>query len=168
MSEWRAIYAGSFDLLTNGHLWMIQQGVRLFGDLTVAVGVNPDKRPWFTTAERIMMIRECTPELDVQVIELPPRALLVEYAADAGFDYLLRGIRTADDFRFERAMRNVNADIVSFVQTIALIPPRELMDVSSSMVKGLIGCGDDWERVVGRYVPVPVVQVLAERATRAR
>jgi pantetheine-phosphate adenylyltransferase len=162
VADKRAIYAGSFDLLTNGHLWMIRQGVELFGDLTVAVGVNPDKRPMFTASERITMIRDCTPELDVQVIELPPRALLVEYAADAGFDYLLRGIRTTTDFQFERAMRNVNADIVSFVQTVALIPPRELMDVSSSMVKGLIGCGD-WPRVVGKYVPTPVVRVLEEK-----
>lgn len=162
MVEKRAIYAGSFDLLTNGHLWMIRQGVELFGDLTVAVGVNPDKKPMFTAEERIMMIRDCTPELDVQVIELPPRALLVEYAADAGFDYLLRGIRTTTDFQFERAMRNVNADIVTFVQTVALIPPRELMDVSSSMVKGLLGCGD-WPKVIRKYVPEPVVQALKAR-----
>lgn len=165
MTERRAIYAGSFDLLTNGHLWMIEQGVNLFGCLTVAVGVNPAKQTMFTAEQRVAMLGAATEDLRVEVIELPPVRFLAEYAGEHGYTHLLRGIRSVADFEFEQAMRAFNADINPEVETVVLLPPAHLLHVSSSVVKSLLGC-DGWEAVVQQYVPRPVLDVLVSESLR--
>jgi pantetheine-phosphate adenylyltransferase len=84
---------------------------------------------------------------------------LVHYAESKGAGYVLRGIRSEEDYRFEHAMRNVNEDLEPGVTTVFLIPPREICEVSSSFVKGLVGF-EGWEEVVKPYVPEPVYQKL--------
>lgn len=165
----RAIYAGSFDPITNGHLWMIKEGLKLFGRLIVAVGVNPSKTPLFTPQERIRMIlssvREACPTIgdymdtaDLQVDTFASK-YLVDYAVDIEAEFILRGIRSVQDYEFERTMRYVNADLRPEVHTVFLMPPPELAVVSSSFVKGLIG-PEGWEDVVKKYVPESVFQAL--------
>jgi len=160
MSDPRAIYAGSFDLLTKGHLWMIEEGVQLFGTLTVAIGVNQGKKTTFTLEERAQMVRECTAHLgDTVKVVTFEREYLANYAARTGHTHLLRGIRDDGDARYERIMRHINEDIAQGVRTVFLMPPRQLAEVSSSMVKELIG-PEGWTRVVGAYVPIEMYEAL--------
>jgi len=149
-----------FDPLTLGHWWMIEEGHRLFDHLTVAVAVNPDKHPTFMSSERLAMIRETVESqmaltahhIDVVVFD---SEFLVNYARSLGVRYILRGIRNASDFQNEQAMRNINRDLAPDIETVFLMPPRDIAEVSSSMVKGLIG-PKGWQAVVCRYVTEPV------------
>lgn len=170
----KAVYAGSFDPITYGHMWMIRQGGILFDELVVAVGINPDKKSMFTVDERLAMIRQSINE------ERGPRIVgegeitidsfenlyLVDYASRIGAGYILRGIRNENDYTYERGMRHVNEEIKGGLQTVFLMPPREISEVSSSLVKGLIG-PDGWERIVREYVPRAVYMRLLEKTRRA-
>lgn len=152
-----AVYAGSFDLLTNGHLWMIQEGSKVFDKLVVAVGDNPTKKPTFSLAARINMIRECTKDLkNVEVTEFYGK-YLVKYAESVGAQFILRGIRGESDYEQERGMKHVNNDLNPKIGTIFLMPPRNLSEVSSSMVKSMIG-PSGWHKYIKAYVPAPVYQ----------
>jgi pantetheine-phosphate adenylyltransferase len=155
----RAVYAGSFDPPTNGHMFMIREGARLFDELVVAIGVNPDKRSTFTVEKRLELLRAVTRELRGVRIETFEHQYLVKYAASIGADYILRGIRNAADFEYERTMRHVNQDMVPGVTTVFLIPPRQLAETSSSFVKGLVG-PRGWREVVREFVPPPVFEAI--------
>lgn len=164
-----AVYGGSFDPLTVGHMWMIEQGARLFDHLIVAIGVNPDKKYTFTLDQRLEMLRESTrPFSNVTVASFSSR-YLIHYAQLAGATHILRGIRTESDYEIERAMRNINGDLDSSICTVFLMPPRGIAEVSSSMVKGLIG-PVGWQKIVRKYVPEPVYRRLvtppADRSPR--
>ena len=153
------VYAGSFDPLTIGHLWMIEEGARLFESLIVAVGVNPDKKQTFSVEERLAMLREsCRPFRNVSVASFS-NLYLIDYARSAGVTHILRGIRSAADYEFERTMRNINGDLDRKICTVFLMPPRDIAEVSSSMVKGLIG-PTGWRNTVKKYVPPPVYRRL--------
>lgn len=153
------VYAGSFDPLTIGHLWMIEQGVGLFDRLAVAVGVNPDKKYSFALEERLDMLRESTRKFaNVSVASFSNR-YLIHYAQSIGATHILRGIRTESDYEFERTMRNINGDLDSGICTVFLMPPRGIAEVSSSMVRGLIG-PVGWQKIVRKYVPEPVYRWL--------
>jgi pantetheine-phosphate adenylyltransferase len=157
------VYAGSFDPLTIGHLWMIEQGVRLFDRLTVAVGVNPDKKYTFPLEDRLVMLRDATKQFaNVSVASFSNR-YLIHYAQLIGATHILRGIRSESDYEFERTMRNINGDLDSGICTVFLMPPRGIAEVSSSMVKGLIG-PVGWQKIVRKYVPDAVYRrVLKSR-----
>src|SRR4051812_21904069 len=148
------VYAGSFDPLTIGHLWMIEQGVRLFDHLTVAIGVNPDKKYTFTLDERFSMLRESMAQLKNVSVAAFSNRYLIHYAQSIGATHILRGIRTESDYEFERTMRNINGDLDPEICTMFLMPPRGIAEVSSSMVRGLIG-PDGWQKIVRKYVPAP-------------
>ncbi|MFC1723403.1 pantetheine-phosphate adenylyltransferase [Nanoarchaeota archaeon] len=158
----KGVYAGSFDPLTNGHLWMIHEGSRLFTHLVVAVGANPDKRSRFSTSERTRMIRGATEDLSHVTADSFSGKYLVQYAADIGAEYILRGIRSPTDADYERNMRHINHDLDPNIGTVFLMPPREIAEVSSSMVKGLIG-PERWKDVVERYVPPNVHAMILEK-----
>lgn len=163
MRERTAVYAGTFDPLTIGHLWMVEQGARIFDKLIVAVGVNPSKHCMFSVEERIKMIFESSAEENQNIsIGTISSKYLVDYAKEMGAEYVVRGLRNNSDFLFEQTMRNVNGDLNPNITTIFLMPPRDIAEVSSSMVKGLVG-PDGWERVVRKYVPVGVFNMLKEK-----
>src|SRR6266478_6836903 len=155
------VYAGSFDPLTIGHLWMIEQGVRLFDRLTVAVGVNPNKKYAFPLEDRLVMLREATKQFpNVSVTSFSNR-YLIHYAQLIRATHILRGIRSESDYEFERTMRNINGDLDPGICTVFLMPPRGIAEVSSSMVKGLIG-PVGWQKIVRKYVPDAVYRRLLE------
>lgn len=157
------VYAGSFDPLTYGHDWMIRAGSNLFNKLYVSVGDNPDKKCMFSVDERIEMVRECTqPYTNIEVDSFPHQFLANYVASLSGARYILRGIRNSSDYTFENAMRHINDDINPEITTVFLMPPRELSEISSSIVKGLVG-PTGWEDVVRKYVPWPVVEKLKEK-----
>jgi pantetheine-phosphate adenylyltransferase len=153
------VYAGSFDPLTIGHLWMIEQGAKLFSRFVAAVGINPDKRYTFSLEDRLAMLRESTRQFSNVSVATFSNRYLIEYAGSIGATHIVRGIRSESDYEFERTMRNINGDLNEEICTLFLMPPRDIAEVSSSMVKGLIGPAG-WRRVVKNYVPRPVYQRL--------
>jgi len=155
------VYAGSFDPLTVGHLWMIEQGVRLFDRLVVAVGINPDKKYSFSLRDRLGMLQASTRPLRNLTVASFSNRYLIDYAHSIGATHILRGIRSESDYEFERTMRNINGDLDSGICTVFLMPPRDIAEVSSSMVKGLVG-PVGWKKVVRNYVPAPVYAKFLE------
>jgi pantetheine-phosphate adenylyltransferase len=158
-----AVYAGSFDPPTNGHLWMIDRGLEIFDRLVVAIGNNPSKSYTFTVEQRIKLLRESVPSCERLTIDHFDNRFLVDYALTMGAQYILRGIRSPDDYEYERVMRHINSDMAPGITTTFLMPPRDIAELSSSMVKGLIG-PDGWEDIVRRYVPAPVFSVLSKES----
>jgi pantetheine-phosphate adenylyltransferase len=158
----RAVYAGSFDPITLGHLWMIEQGRALFDELVVAIGINPDKRYLFSLEDRLAMLHEVTAGFANVKIASYENLFLVHYAEQVGAAFILRGIRNEQDYGYERGMRYVNAELDARVRTVFLIPPRELVEVSSSFVKGLVGPAG-WEDILAKYVPPAVHRRFLER-----
>ncbi|MDA0766139.1 MAG: pantetheine-phosphate adenylyltransferase [Verrucomicrobia bacterium] len=159
-----AVYAGSFDPPTNGHLWMIQEGLQLFDRLIVAIGSNPQKSYTFMIEERLHLLKISVPASDRMEIAHFDNRYLVDYAKSKDAKYILRGIRTAADYEYERVMRLINADLAPEIDSVFLMPPRDIAELSSSMVKGLIG-PDGWEDTVRRYVPAPVFDALSARGS---
>ena len=157
-----AVYAGSFDPLTIGHLWMIEQGVSLFDRLVVAIGINPEKRYTFTLEDRLEMLRKALKQFRNLSVTSFSNSYLIDYAQSIGATHILRGIRSESDYEYERTMRNINGDLDSAICTVFLMPPRDIAEVSSSMVKGLVG-PKGWQKVVRKYVPEPVYRQFLKR-----
>jgi pantetheine-phosphate adenylyltransferase len=153
------VYAGSFDPLTVGHLWMIENGVRLFERMIVAIGVNPQKKYRFSLNQRLKMLQESTQDFRNVSAAAFSNRYLIHYAQSVGASHVLRGIRSESDYEFERTMRNINGDLAPEICTVFLMPPRDIAEVSSSMVRDLIGPAG-WQKVVRKYVPDAVYQQL--------
>jgi len=156
-----AVYAGSFDPPTNGHLWMIERGLELFDRLYVAIGSNPSKTYTFSIEERTSLLRESLPSCERLTVSHFDNRYLVNYAKEVDAHYILRGIRSPADYEYERVMRHINADMAPEIVTSFLMPPRDIAELSSSMIKGLIG-PEGWEEIVQRYVPTPVMDKLVK------
>ncbi|MEY4244350.1 MAG: pantetheine-phosphate adenylyltransferase [Verrucomicrobiota bacterium] len=157
-----AVYAGSFDPPTNGHLWMIERGLEMFDRLIVAIGSNPSKSYSFTVDERLQLLRASLPTCERLTIAHFDNRYLVDYAKKMEAKYILRGIRSPHDYEYERVMRQINADMAPEITTVFLMPPRDIAELSSSMIKSLTG-PVGWQDTVRRYVPTPVFQMLEER-----
>ena len=154
-----AMYAGSFDPVTNGHVDVIARGARLFDRLVVAVGNNPAKRYLFPLDERVALVRA---SLDADNVEVVPfEGLLVEFARRRGADVLLRGVRPVGDFELELRNGLANRDL-SGVETLFLLTAPEHSFVSSSLVREIASNGGD----VSRYVPRAVLAALPARLGR--
>ncbi len=154
-----AVYAGSFDPVTLGHLWMIKTGVNLFDKLVVAVGTNPDKKSYFSLEDRIWMLEQSTEGYENVTIDKYTDRYLIKYAESMGAKYILRGIRSTTDYEYEKSLSYVNRHLNTKIVTVFLLPPREIIEISSSIVRGLIG-PEGWEEVVGKYVPPCVLELL--------
>ena len=152
-----AIYAGSFDPLTVGHLDVIQRGSRLFERLVVAIGVNPAKRTWFDVDTRMAHARHATAELpNVEVVHF--EGLLVDAADLHGAQVILRGLRALSDFDSEFRYGLANRDLSGLETLFMLTDPQHLF-VSSSLVKEIASNGGD----VSSYVPADVYEALMEK-----
>jgi pantetheine-phosphate adenylyltransferase len=141
---------------------MIEQGSKLFDELIVAVGTNPEKKYLFTVEERIEMLKEIAKDFHNVTVAHFEGKFLVDFAREVKANYILRGIGNIEDYRYEKVMRNINSDLAPEIVTVFLMPPRELAEVSSSIVKSLIGF-EGWENVIKRYVPEPVLRKLIEK-----
>lgn len=131
----------------------------MFDRLIVAIGNNPAKSYSFSVQERLEMLRASTATADHLVIAHFDNRYLVDYARKMGAKYVLRGIRSPHDYEYERVMRHINADMAPEITTVFLMPPRDIAEVSSNMIKSLIG-PKGWEETVRRYVPNPVFAKL--------
>jgi pantetheine-phosphate adenylyltransferase len=153
-----AIYPGSFDPLTNGHLDLIARGSRLFDHLIVAILNNAQKQPLFNVDQRIQMIREATSALpNVEVDSFG--GLLVDYAGSRGANAILRGIRAISDYETELQMALMNRRMRPETETIFLMAREEYSFISSHMIKEIITLGGD----VSTFVPEPVANRLRAR-----
>ncbi len=157
----KAIYAGSFDPITNGHLWIIEKAINLFDYLVIAVGNNTDKVCTFSIAERIDLIKQTTKQFKNIIVTELKDEFLVHYAKKLEAKFIVRGIRNGNDYEYERNMRYINSDLDSNITTIFLIPPRNFVEVSSNTVKNLIG-PIGWEQIVKQYVPSIVFTQLQQ------
>jgi pantetheine-phosphate adenylyltransferase len=135
-----AIYPGSFDPVTNGHLDLIERGTKIFDRLVVAVLRNSEKDPLFTTTERIEMLREVTKQWDnveVDVFE----GLLVQYARQRKAQVILRGIRAISDYEFELQMALMNRKLEPHIETVFMMPAEAYSYISSRLVREIAQLG---------------------------
>lgn len=161
-----ALYAGSFDPLTNGHLWVIKQESKIFDHLVVAVAHNPEKKYTFDVSERVAMIAKTVfliPCNNIIVTQLD-NLFLVDFARlpHIRARFLLRGIRNEDDYRKEIDMRDQNKKLAPEIETVFLSQDMELRRVSSSFVKSLVG-PTGWEDAVQDLLPPSVHQEFIKR-----
>ena len=162
-----AVYAGTFDPVTVGHLWMIKSGSGLFDKLVVAVGTNPEKKCYFSLKDRIIMLKESTAGYNNVTVDKYTNKFLIKYAESIGAKFILRGIRSTTDYEYEKSISYVNRYFNPDITTVFLLPPREMIEISSSVVRGLIG-PKGWEDVVGKYVPPCVLErLILERNSRS-
>lgn len=154
-----ALYAGSFDPVTEGHLDIIERAATLFGRLVVAVGDNPNKRYWFDLEQRLELLRSSIPkDLPVQVVRFD--GLLVDACKLHDTSMIVRGIRSAADFDLEARYGLANRDLAG-VETVLLLAAPATQFVSSSLVKEIFVNGGD----VSRYVSAPVLEALRKRGS---
>ena len=158
MTERVALYPGSFDPLTNGHLDILSRARRLADRVVVAILENDAKTPLFTVAERIEMIREIVGDAgDIEVRSFS--GLLVDFARECGATLLVRGLRAVSDYEYELQMALMNRRLDANVETVFLMAKEEYSYVSSRLVKEVARLGGD----VRGLVPEPVRRLLAER-----
>jgi pantetheine-phosphate adenylyltransferase len=157
----RAIYPGSFDPVTNGHLDVIERARKLFDEVIVGVAVNDQKQPLFTLAERLALLTETIGHLDRVQIE-PLDGLLVDFAVKKEATAVVRGLRAVSDFEFEFQMALMNRKLEARVETIFLMPKEEYTYLSSRIVKEIARLGGD----IAKFVPPPVVAAFANRKER--
>jgi len=153
-----AIYPGSFDPITNGHVSILQSGLRAFDRIVVAVLHNPKKSSLFSVEERITMIRESLgddPRFEVDTFD----GLLVDYARKKGVNVVLRGLRAVADFEYELQMANMNRHLNGEVETVFIMAKDAYFYVSSNLVKEAARLGGD----VTGLVPPGVVTRLHEK-----
>lgn len=154
-----AMYAGSFDPITNGHLDIIQRASGLFHDLVVAVATNPDKEPLFSFDERLEMVRIACEGMSGVRVEGMSRGLLVDCASRIGASVIIRGLRAVSDFDYELQLSLVNRSLRPDLETAFLMTSQEYYFLSSSIVKQIAALGG----AISRFVPPHVEEMLRER-----
>jgi len=135
-----AIYPGSFDPVTNGHLDLVERGTKIFDRLVVAVLRNQEKEPLFTVAERLEMLREVTrrwPNVEVDVFN----GLLMDYAREKNAQVILRGIRAISDYEYELQMALMNRKIEPKIETVFMMPAETYSYLSSRLVREIARLG---------------------------
>jgi pantetheine-phosphate adenylyltransferase len=156
----RAIYPGSFDPVTNGHLDVIERARKLFDEVVVAVAHNDEKQPLFSLEERLDLLRETAGTIGgVRIAEFS--GLLVEFARAESAGAVIRGLRAVSDFEFEFQMALMNRKLDAAVETIFLMPKDEYTYLSSRIVKEIARLGGD----VSSFVPARVAKALRRKCS---
>lgn len=158
----RALYPGSFDPITNGHLDVLARAARLFEEVIVAVAHNDSKQALFTTQERVQLLSESTAHL-VNVKVSSFEGLLVDFARNQHAKAVIRGLRAVSDFEFEFQMALMNRSLEPNLEALFLMPSEEYSYISSRMVKEVARLGGS----VGRFVPPCVERALQSRFGRS-
>jgi len=154
----KAVYPGTFDPLTIGHLDLIKRASRIVDELHIVVADNYKKIPTFTTEERIEMIKLVTKDLD-NVVVSSTNNLVVRYAKDHGIDLMIRGLRNIQDYENEYALYQFNRNINRNIETLILFPSSKNHFVSSSAIKELVVHHAD----ISPYVPREIIKLVQNK-----
>ncbi|HPZ83183.1 MAG TPA: pantetheine-phosphate adenylyltransferase [Thermogutta sp.] len=160
-----AVYPGSFDPITLGHLNVIERASRLFDQLIIGIGVNIHKFPMFDAKEREELIRLSTPHLTNLEIRTF-RGLAVNFVKECGARIMIRGVRPITDIASELTMMMANRRLAPDVETLFMIADGELAHVSSSLIKEIAPVASDEE--LSRFLPDPVVRALRAKLQASR
>lgn len=147
-----AVYPGTFDPITNGHLDIVDRALDLFDKIIIAIAINPGKEPLFTLEERIQMIRQCYPDASSRVEIDPISGLLVEYARRRKAKTIVRGLRAVSDFDYEFQLALMNRRLEREVETIFLMSGFRWIYISSSIIKDAARHGGNIENLVPSHV----------------
>jgi pantetheine-phosphate adenylyltransferase len=153
-----AVYPGSFDPLTNGHVDIIERGARLFDRIIVAILVNAEKAPMFTMAERVEIARAVFrnhPNVEVDTFD----GLLVDYVGKRKANVIVRGLRAVSDFEYEFQMALMNRELASSIETVFMMPDAKYSYISSRLIKEVFSLGGK----IHGLVPELVEEKLRER-----
>ncbi len=153
-----AVYAGSFDPVTMGHLDLIRRAANLFDRVIVAIGVHPSRKPLFTAEERTALLKTATkdmPNVDFVIFE----GLLIDYCGEIGARILIRGLRHSMDFEYELQIAQANCDMRPDVDTVFLPTANRYGFITASLVREIASHGGD----VSRYAPAHVCEALREK-----
>lgn len=156
-----AVYTGVFDPVHLGHLDIIRRGSRLFDKLVVGVGINPDKKPFFTESERVELLKQVIAPPYANVEVTPFSGLAVRFVREAGARVMLRGLRTLSDLEYEFTMSLTNQDLDPEIETVFLIARVEYSHISSTLIKQ-IGA---FQGNLDKFVP-PEVRLALESRVR--
>lgn len=153
-----AVYPGTFDPITNGHLDIIMRGNKVFDEIIVAVALSPGKEPFFSVQERVAMIREITydmPNVSVESFQ----GLLIDYLEEHHAQVILRGLRAISDFEYEFQMASMNRKLASKFETVFMMTGEQYSYLSSRFVKEICRLGGN----VGCFVPPIINNALIEK-----
>ncbi|MFO7811197.1 MAG: pantetheine-phosphate adenylyltransferase [Candidatus Delongbacteria bacterium] len=158
-----AIYPGTFDPITNGHLDLIERASKLFSKLIVVVGENTYKKPLFDVNERMYMIKNAIGHLKNVSVD-SNAGLTVEYARKHKVNILVRGVRAFADFEYELQMALTNRKLDGNIETVFLMPKNEYSYLNSSLIKGI----SDFDAKIDDFVPPVVRDMLKKKNKRAK
>ena len=151
----RAIYPGSFDPVTNGHLDIIERGCKLFDEIIISILINPEKQPFFTVEERHEMLSAVLNEIkqgDCKLRVDSFQGLLVNYAVAQQADVIVRGIRAISDYEYELQMALMNRRLEPGIETVFMMPAETYSYVSSRLVKEVFQLGGTVEGLVPPFI----------------
>lgn len=157
----RAIYPGSFDPVTNGHLDIIERGCKLFDEIIIAILVHPDKKPFFTIEQRREMLAQVITEIEhgsCRLLIEDFQGLLVDYAVQREADAIVRGIRAISDYEYELQMALMNRRLEPRIETVFMMPAEVYSYVSSRLVKEIFLLGGKIEGLVP-----PSVEIMMQK-----
>ncbi len=161
-----AVYAGSFDPVTLGHVDIIRRGAALFERVIVAIGINPEKQPLFSPEERVGMMREVfadLPQVHVECFE----GLTVDFVRRCSAAVMLRGVRTLSDIELEFTMTLANRALAPGIETVFLMASEKYSHISSTLIKQIAQMGhDESADRLREFVPTPVVEPLLAKFRR--
>ncbi|MBS1960103.1 MAG: pantetheine-phosphate adenylyltransferase [Bdellovibrionales bacterium] len=159
----KAIYPGSFDPFTNGHLDILERSLKVFTEVTVLVAGTPRKSTYFNVEERVTLIREVVKGMKNVKVD-STSGLVMEYARDRKINAAIRGLRTPSDFEYEYMMSTMNKNIHPTCETFFMMTSQGLYFVSSTMIKELFQYGGD----ISHYVPASVLHKLTEKLSEKK
>ncbi|WP_300974366.1 pantetheine-phosphate adenylyltransferase [Sphingomonas sp. LHG3406-1] len=160
-----AVYPGTFDPLTLGHLDIIRRGSRLADRLVIGVTTNPSKTPMFSTEERIAMVRQETADIgNIEVVGFD--SLLMDFAESQGASMILRGLRAVADFEYEYQMAGMNQQLNDRIETVFLMADVCLQPIASRLVKEIARYGGDIHKFVTPAVAGQVAERIGQKGQR--
>lgn len=153
-----AVYPGTFDPITNGHIDLVKRALKMFAQVTLAVASNTGKQPMFSLEERVAMARDALSDYpSVSVVGFD--SLLVNFARAQNATVILRGLRAVSDFEYEFQLAGMNRSLASDIETIFLTPAEQYAYLSSSLVKEVARFGGD----VSKFVPEQVIAEMKQK-----
>lgn len=157
----RAVYPGTFDPITNGHIDLIKRGLTIFDEIVVAVAYNPFKHPLFTAEERLSLIKNVTDKMENVHVETFS-GLLIDYVKSKGINVIIKGIRAVSDFEYEFKMALMNRTLDPTIEMIYLMPAEEYSFISSSLIKEVAFL----DGKINRLVPTIVAKAIKKKIKR--